>query len=280
VADDGHGWRAKTRLGEAGAADVAAELGEKILLRKIERVVDPILNKIGGKGGNQSGSGNPPQGGSNGGGNKGPAGGYALREGRCTLRPYQPNRCPPGQTGHHVVPDHCFTQPGGERYANVPSNAKGLVICVGGAGKHTNQDGSSAGSLKKLIKKTWREMKGSTLQEKAEAALAVKHGYISNLAEHGRIHFKFDAQEQAEGMLGKPPGTMELGKMEAMAAKVVAEETGCDAKDLEKQLREHHKSDPYKLGEKALVRADPFGQVKGLDITKMGRPDQIPGAGR
>jgi hypothetical protein len=54
---------------------------------------------------------------------------------RCILRPYKPDTCKPGRTGHHVVPDRVF-RVGSRGSARIPggiSEAEGLVICVDGA---------------------------------------------------------------------------------------------------------------------------------------------------
>jgi hypothetical protein len=118
---------------------------------------------------------------------------------------------------------------------------------VGGTDKYTNKQGQHSGGLKGLLQDLGRSLKGSTAEEKASAALGLKHGYWSNLADHGRIHARLDPVEQILGEAGKPPGTTTLGQMESKSVDIVANYTGCDAKDLKRQLREYHSKEPYRL---------------------------------
>lgn len=168
-------------------------------------------------------------------------------KGRCTLRPYRKG-CPPPQTPHHVVPDHCFKQPGAGSYypgTEGVTHADGLCICVGGATKSTATDGSSISRVK-----------GKFLD------------FYRKLADHGKIHVFTDAGEYALGKAGNPTGTTSLGSMEKLGSRVAGKVTGCDPADLEKQLRDYHQSKG--LDPDTKVRADPFGQVKNLDSSQMG----------
>jgi hypothetical protein len=169
-------------------------------------------------------------------------------EGRCTLKPHRKG-CPPPQTPHHVVPDHCFKQPGdaGGYYPGTEGvkDANGLCICVGGANKSTAKDGSSISRVK-----------GKFLE------------YYRKLADHGKIHVFTDAGEYALGKAGNPAGTTSLDSMEKLGARVAGKITGCDPAYLETQLRNYHQSKG--LGPDTKVRADPFGQVKNLDASQMG----------
>jgi hypothetical protein len=167
--------------------------------------------------------------------------------GRCKLRKYREG-CPSG-TPHHVVPDHCFKQPGrnGKYYPGAIEHADGLCICVTGQGKRSTPDGST--------------IKKGKLSPKA---------LFDELAEHGKIHFKMDVAEAALGAIGTPKHTAPLAQLEHAGAKSVAEVTGCDLANLEQQLRKYHQSKG--LGPETRLRADPFGKATGLDHDKMGRP--------
>jgi hypothetical protein len=198
------------------------------------------------------------------GGGKG--GGYtkkkARNDPRCKLLPYSKNKSKClGETPHHVVPDHVFKEKGkGDYYPNTPKHADGLTICLAGAKKSTAEDGAQ------IKKKDFR----GRLRE-----------YVARLAAHGRVHARLDGREFFLGRTGTPAGTTTLEKMEREGARAVAKETGCDQKDLEKQLREFHGSSPYNLSGDTLVRANPFGRISGKwglpdppVGTVLGRPDQ------
>lgn len=162
----------------------------------------------------------------------GPAG--APRDPKCQLTPYKKG-CKGGKTPHHAVPDHCFKQKGaGGYYPKAIKHADGLCICVSGATKSA---------------------KSGT-------------GKRAQLKEHGKIHKLFDAMETALGAAGDPPNTASLGDLEDAAAECIAEVTGCDEKDLKKQLRDYHQSKG--LGPKTKLRADPFGRRANPPFAKMG----------
>ncbi|MET3140277.1 hypothetical protein AAKU61_004666, partial [Undibacterium sp. GrIS 1.2] len=171
--------------------------------------------------------------------------------GRCKLRPYKEG-CPSG-TPHHVVPDHCFKQPGdnGAYYPGGIKHADGLCICVEGATKSTGSDGTPVKNKSKLNIKD----------------------VLSKLAEHGKIHALFDPLEEALGKLGSPQGTAKLGQLEKTGAMVVGKVVGCDPQDLEKQLRSYHQSKG--LDPSVSLRADPFGQIRNLDSIKMGQGSKV-----
>lgn len=164
--------------------------------------------------------------------------------GRCKLRPYSQG-CPSG-TPHHVVPDHCFKQPGsGERYPGAIIHGEGLSICVTGAGKHSKPDG------------------GHTTRGKKPLAQ-----FLSEVAEHGQIHVAMDAAEALLGANGNPKGSATLGQLEHAGALTAGKITGCDQADLQRQLREYHQSKG--LGPNIKLRADPTGTIKNLDPKVMG----------
>jgi hypothetical protein len=62
---------------------------------------------------------------------------------KCQMRPYRPDKCPEGKTGHHAIPVHCFMPPGARKAGGQPvyegcggyDEDKAVVICVDGAGK-------------------------------------------------------------------------------------------------------------------------------------------------
>ncbi|GAC1610523.1 MAG: hypothetical protein NVS3B3_19580 [Aquirhabdus sp.] len=176
--------------------------------------------------------------------------------GRCKLKPYKEG-CPSG-TPHHVVPDHCFKQPGdnGVYYPGAIKHADGLCICVEGATKSTGVSGNS-------VKKGKRSMAD----------------HFQTLAQHGQIHVLMDAAEAALGAIGNPKGTTSIGNLEKAGASAAAKVTGCNEKDLEKQLRDFHQSKG--LDSNAKLRADPFGKITSLDSGIMGKPAQgTGGSGR
>lgn len=62
---------------------------------------------------------------------------------QCRLRTYKEGKktCGKGKTPHHLVPDHCFKQPGedGQYYKGAVEHSEGLCVCVTGATKATGQ---------------------------------------------------------------------------------------------------------------------------------------------
>ena len=166
--------------------------------------------------------------------------------GRCKLRKYREG-CPCG-TPHHVIPDHCFKQPGraGAYYAGAVEHADGLSICVTGSTKSCAADGTR-------IKR---------------AKLSPKE-HFDQLAQHGKIHALMDLAESALGQAGSPPHTASLGQLESAGARSVAQVTGCDESDLKSQLRAYHESKG--LSPDVKLRADPFGNAKNLDPKIMGK---------
>ena len=184
-------------------------------------------------------------------------------KGRCTLRPYRKG-CPSGQTPHHVVPDHCFRMPdsqGGKAYPGTQNidHANGLCICVGGPTKSTGKEG---GSIKK------GSFKGKDKLGK----------WFGALAEHGKIHALMDAQEAALGAANTPKQTATLGQLEDAGARSAGMVTGCDPKDLKRQLREHHQANG--LPPETRLRADPFGKNPPPKSVQMGTNQTSGGFGR
>ncbi|MBN3854825.1 DUF4150 domain-containing protein [Paraburkholderia sp. Ac-20340] len=170
--------------------------------------------------------------------------------GRCRLRPYREG-CPNGATPHHVVPDHCFKQPGeqGEYYRGAIRHADGLSVCVDGKTKASAANGATV------------KQNGRRLVQ-----------YYRELAQHGQIHARFDIIEAGLGRIGTPRGTATLGQLEDIGAGVVSQVTGCKKEDLKRQLREYHQSKGLSPATK--LRADPFGRAKNLNPSNMGVPDQ------
>jgi hypothetical protein len=149
------------------------------------------------------------------------------------------------------VPDHVFKAPGsgGKPYPGTEklTHANGLCICVGGA---TKSSGEKGGTVKK-------------------ANFPKRIGeWFGALAEHGKIHALMDAQEAALGAANTPKATATLGQLEDAGARSAAMVTGCDAKDLQRQLRDHHKKNG--LPEDTRLRADPYGQNPPAPGTPMG----------
>jgi len=159
---------------------------------------------------------------------------------RCKLVPFKQG-CPAPNTPHHCVPDHCFKTPGktGTYYPGAVEHKDGLCVCVEGQTKSSPR-GQPDGRIKRSDYGTDSE-------------------YIDALAEHGRIHAKFDKIESQLGKAGDPKHSAELGQLEDGAAKVISEVTGCDEDDLKEQLREYHQS--RGLDSDTKLRADPTGRV-------------------
>jgi hypothetical protein len=170
--------------------------------------------------------------------------------GRCRLRPYREG-CPGGATPHHVIPDHCFKQPGenGAYYPGAIRHADGLSVCVDGKTKSSAADGGTVKQGGRRLVQYYREF-----------------------AQHGQIHARFDILEAGLGRIGTPRGTATLGQLEDVGAGVVSQVTGCNKEDLKHQLREYHQSKG--LPPTTKLRADPFGRVKDLDPANMGLPHQ------
>jgi len=172
---------------------------------------------------------------------------------RCTLVKYEDGCAGKGgkrTTPHHCVPDHCFKEagPGGAYYPGAIPHSQGLCICV-------------EGSVKASQKKTGDRI--------SHLDYATYQQHYHALAEHGRIHAKFDEVERMLGERGTPKNTTTLGQLESAAAEVIAEVTGCDEKRLKKQLRNYHKKKG--LPAKSKMRADPTGKRANPPISKMGR---------
>ena len=178
---------------------------------------------------------------------------------RCTLVPYgkgceQFSDAP--MTPHHCVPDHCFKTPGdhGRYYPGAVKHSEGLCICVEGPSKAHTELGD-----------TISHWSYETYQE-----------HYEELAEHGRIHAKFDEFETQLGeKKGTPPQAAKLGELEGAAAKVIAEVTGCSSRRIRKQLRSFHEQ--RGLGPDVLLRADPRGSKKSPPFRLMGRKRKMPG---
>ena len=156
------------------------------------------------------------------------------------------------RTPHHCVPDHCFKTPGphGTYFQGAVPFGKGLCICVEGSGKYNSRRDVSS-KIRGDDYDTWQK-------------------HYSALAEHGRIHAKFDEREMLRGMYGTPQGTATLGEMETLAAEVIAEVTGCDEQYLREQIREHH--DKRGLSEDYRVRCEPYPYYNAAPMNKMGAP--------
>jgi hypothetical protein len=121
---------------------------------------------------------------------------------RCAMAPYGSGmKCCDGKTKHHIIPDHCFKDPGsGGYYEGVKemSYNRGLAICVDGTDKDDEAD-PVTGELKT----------------------------------HGKIHQDFDRQE--DWYRDNRNQQWKFDEANAVAADVVAFHTGCDAKCLQQQ---------------------------------------------
>lgn len=148
----------------------------------------------------------------------------------------------------------CFAIPrkqGGGRYPGTQgiTYQSGLVICVGGATKSSGKEGGS-------IKRSSYKGQGRLSR------------WFADLAEHGQIHWLMDSQEKAFGLANRPKGTASLGELEDAGAHSAGVVTGCDPKDLKRQLRAYHQS--HDLPESTRLRADPYGSSPPATGTPMG----------
>lgn len=194
----------------------------------------------------------------------------------CQLRPFHPHGCPKPLTPHHCVPDHCWKPRGGSARINLGnttpatemSRKDGLCICVDGSGKSSD---SSAGVKYRQLCDTYKD-KLDNLQNagdsKALAATFKREAndltrgtttIFANMGSHSKIHHIFDAAEDELAKLNKnaTPSLGEnvatLSQLENLAATVLAKVTGCDAKDLKRQMRSYHHSKGF--SGKTLLRA-------------------------
>ncbi|MEJ2403679.1 MAG: DUF4150 domain-containing protein [Candidatus Thiodiazotropha sp.] len=165
----------------------------------------------------------------------------------CVLKPYK-DGCSGGKTPHHCVPDHCFKEKGedGAYYPGAVKHSEGLCICVSGATKSSTPS-------------------GGTTRRKDHANREL---HVASLAEHGRIHHKFDKLERELGNSGTPKNTASLGDLEDKAAEVISEVTGCDKDNLKTQMRDYHKNKNLEPSTK--LRADPFGRRQNPPRNLMG----------
>lgn len=153
-----------------------------------------------------------------------------------------------------MVPDHCFKQPGENKdyWPGAVPHSDGACICVDGATKSTGKDGGY------ITKQAYG--KGKQFDEAA---------HFNALADHGKIHALLDRSERQLGNKGDPKNTSSLGAMEKAGADSVAKVTGCDAEDLQNQVREHHEQS-YGMKKDYKVRADPTGKKGAVDFSQMG----------
>ncbi|NHZ66675.1 hypothetical protein [Massilia genomosp. 1] len=132
-------------------------------------------------------------------------------------------------TGHHVVPDRVF---------RIGNEKTGVRI----PGAISNNEG-------------W--------------VICVEGQNRSKTKAHGQIHALYDYAEAALGKVGKPVGTAELGKLEALGVAAAAKIANCNAVKMLAELRLKHQLDG--LGPNMKVRADPWGSIsKTLDPKKLG----------
>ena len=121
---------------------------------------------------------------------------------KCVLAKYgsQPECCD-GKTKHHVVPDHCFKEPGedGKYYHGIKdlSYDTGLCVCASGVDKNEKRK------------------------------------------QHAKIHKDFDKVEDRHR--DKNNGMWTFGQAKKQGAKACAKHTGCNRKCLEQQVDQYYK---------------------------------------
>jgi GHH signature containing HNH/Endo VII superfamily nuclease toxin 2 len=142
----------------------------------------------------------------------------------CVLKPYRPNCCGKNdQTGHHLIPVHCFMPPGARK--------------AGG---------------KEVYWKGYNE-------KLAPCICADKAGPDESLGpSHEQLHNYFDDQEDKHSIAGGGSGTWTYKQARDTAARSAKKTFGCKEKCIKAQLDEYHKS--VNKDEGALLRADSGGQ--------------------
>ncbi len=155
---------------------------------------------------------------------------------KCVLAPYGSGmKCCDGKTKHHIVPDHCFKQPGesGTYYPGVKdmSYGKGLGICVSG-------------------------------EDKADSA-------GGQLLEHGKIHDDFARIENEYRDSNNGRWTFE--EASAVGADVCGFHTGCDPDCLAQQTQTYYADKG--VGPKTQLRANAEGQGVNPPAAEMGSPN-------
>lgn len=152
---------------------------------------------------------------------------------KCTLYPYKPNCCESqDQTPHHAIPAHCF-MPEGQRAAE-----------------------EGATKAKPVVKK--RE-KGCSNYDLFDAPCicvtgSYKHSRTpsGSLAQHGKIHNKFDP---AEADHGKNDTWTFANAREAAVESICSTFPECSEKCIRKQLNDYHR-DRCGIGDDTPLRAE------------------------
>ncbi len=153
----------------------------------------------------------------------------------CRLRPYSEG-CANGETPHHVVPDRAWREPskGGRYYfpcgPSAPATSKGGTRCMN--------------------------------HGKGLCICVTGKGRVQ---QHGVAHAMHDKVEFEIGKTSTPKYIAPLFELEALGAGAVSLATGCDFKDLLKQLRDYH--DKHGFDPLTKLRADPRGD-SGLTVEK------------
>lgn len=146
----------------------------------------------------------------------------------CRLRPYSEG-CSDGLTPHHVVPDRAWREPGEKGRYYFPDDATAKKTPQGGTKSMTHGKG-----------------------------LCICVTGAGRVLQHGAAHKLYDPVENIVGQHNTPPYTAPLLELEIMGAAAVSLVTGCDFKDMRKQLRDYH--DKHGFGPMEQVRADPYGK--------------------
>jgi hypothetical protein len=162
---------------------------------------------------------------------------------KCATAPYGSGmKCCNGQTKHHVVPDHCFKDPGkgkGQYYEGVKdmSYGKGLAVCVDGTDK--DDTNSVTGELKT----------------------------------HGKIHQDFDRIE--DQYRDSNAQQWNFSEANEVASDVVGFHTGCDKKCLKQQTEAYYRKKG--VHDKSTLRANSQARSSdpAVDRGQMGNSEII-----
>jgi Domain of unknown function (DUF4150) len=161
---------------------------------------------------------------------------------KCATAPYGSGmKCCGGKTKHHIIPDHCFKDPGrgkGQYYEGIKdlNYSKGLAICVDGTDK---DDAHPSGELKT----------------------------------HGKIHRDFDRQE--DWARDHNNQQWDFADANEVAADVVSFHTQCDKECLKQQTEVFYRSKG--VHGKSTLRANSQARSSdpSVDRTEMGNSQII-----
>lgn len=179
----------------------------------------------------------------------------------CALVPYDGFCCPApdkeanppvvSKTPHHVVPAHCFLEPGGRSegegktydHVNKYKHTKAPCVCLDGKDKKDSVGGQlkEHGRVHEILDKAEQDRMPKT----------PKMGKTKQLTKKGKLQWD------------RKPGTWSFNDANETGSDAVAQVTGCDKDCLKKQSEAAHKNMMGdQIGPETPLRADPFGTAE------------------